>query len=208
MSRADFKTEQEIFWAGDFGDRYIDRNKGSNKNIHNIGLFCDILRHTERIESVIEFGANIGSNLMALKNILPNAAFHGIEINMKAYGILKKWGGAKAYNQSILDFKAKMKFDFILTKGVLIHINPDQLSKVYESLYGASNKYICIIEYYNPKPVEVEYRGYRKKLFKRDFAGEMLDKYHDLNLVAYGFVYHRDLHFPQDDLTWFLLEKK
>ncbi|MGD9133805.1 MAG: hypothetical protein PVF78_09180 [Desulfobacterales bacterium] len=101
-----------------------------------------------------------------------------------------------------------MKFDFIFTKGVLIHINPDQLSNVYESLYGASNKYICIIEYCNPKPVEVQYRNQRNKLFKRDFAGEMLDEYRDLNSVAYGFVCHKDLHFAQDDLTWFLLEKK
>ena len=35
----------------------------------------------------------------------------------------------------------------------------------------------------------------------------MLDQYHNLHLVDYGFVYHRDHNFPQDDLTWFLLEK-
>jgi spore coat polysaccharide biosynthesis protein SpsF len=56
---------------------------------------------------VIEFGANIGLNLKAIENILPNAALHGIEINMKAYEILKEWGGAKAYHQSILDFKTR-----------------------------------------------------------------------------------------------------
>ena len=208
MSAVDFKTEQEIFWAGDFGNKYINRNRGSDKNFNNIGLFCDILRYTGKIESVIEFGANIGLNLKALKNILPNAAFHGIEINFKAYEILKEWGGVKAYHQSILDFKSKMKFDFVYTKGVLIHINPDQLSRVYDSLYCSSKKYICIIEYYNPNPVEVPYRRHRNKLFKRDFAGEMLDKYRDLSLESYGFVYHRDKHFPQDDLTWFLLKKK
>lgn len=208
MSEVDFKTEQEIFWAGDFGNEYIDRNKGSDKVISNIGLFCDILRNTEEIKSVIEFGANIGLNLKVIKSILPNAEFHGIEINRKAYEILKEWGGGKAYHQSILDFKSKIKFDFVCTKGVLIHINPDQLSRVYESLYHSSKKYICLIEYYNPKPVEVPYRRHRNKLFKRDFAGEMLDKYHDLNIESYGFVYHRDKHFPQDDLTWFLLKKK
>ena len=208
MSEVDFKTEQEIFWAGDFGNEYIDRNKGSDKVISNIGLFCDILRNTEKIKSVIEFGANIGLNLKVIKSILPNAEFHGIEINRKAYEILKEWGGGKAYHQSILDFKSKIKFDFVYTKGVLIHINPDQLSRVYESLYHSSKKYICIIEYYNPKPVEVPYRRHRNKLFKRDFAGEMLDKYDDLNIESYGFVYHRDKLFPQDDLTWFLLKKK
>ncbi|GAG98573.1 unnamed protein product, partial [marine sediment metagenome] len=122
--------------------------------------------------------------------------------------ILIEWGGSKAYHQSILDFKSKVKFDLVFTKGVLIHINPDQLSRAYEALYRASKKYICTIEYYNPKPVEVPYRKHRNKLFKRDFAGEILDEYHDLTLESYGFIYHRDNHFPLDDLTWFLLKKK
>ena len=64
-----------------------------------------------------------------------------------------------------------------------------------------------ICEYYNPTPVTVPYRGASERLFKRDFAGELMDRF-DLALVDYGFVYHRDSHFPQDDLTWFLLEKR
>lgn len=45
-------------------------------------------------------------------------------------------------------------------------------------------------------------------MIRRDFAGEMLDKYSDLQLVDYGFVCHRDGAFPDDDTNWFLLEKK
>lgn len=90
---------------------------------------------------------------------------------------------------------------------VLIHINPDMLTSVYEKLYECSNKYILIAEYYNPTPVNVSYRGHEERLFKRDFAGEMLDKYKDLKLTDYGFLYHRDNNFPLDDITWFLLEK-
>ena len=62
-------------------------------------------------------------------------------------------------------------------------------------------------EYYNPKPVSINYRGHKDKLFKRDFAGEIMNKYKSLKLVDYGFVYHGDGSFPQDDLTWFLLKK-
>ena len=79
--------------------------------------------------------------------------------------------------------------------------------KIYELLYKTSKKYICIAEYYSPYPDGVEYRGYRDKLFKR-FAGEMLDKFKDLRLVDYGFIYHRDAIFPLGDVNWFLLEKK
>jgi spore coat polysaccharide biosynthesis protein SpsF len=64
-----------------------------------------------------------------------------------------------------------------------------------------------IAEYYNPSPTAMSYRGNSNKLFKRDFAGEMLNKYPDLELIDYKFVYHRDNNFPQDDITWFLLKK-
>ena len=95
-----------------------------------------------------------------------------------------------------------------MTKGVLIHINPNMLSNAYETLYESSNKYILVAEYYNRTPVSIKYRDHNDRLFKRDFAGEILDKYPDLTLVDYGFVYHRDNNFPKDDLSWFLLEKK
>jgi spore coat polysaccharide biosynthesis protein SpsF len=35
----------------------------------------------------------------------------------------------------------------------------------------------------------------------------MINKYDDLTLVDYGFAYHKDPLFPQDDLTWFLMKK-
>ena len=34
-----------------------------------------------------------------------------------------------------------------------------------------------------------------------------MDKYDDLQLIDYGFAYHRDNNFYQDDITWFLLKK-
>ncbi len=121
---------------------------------------------------------------------------------------LKRKENVRVYHSSILDFQPDEKRDFVLIKGVLIHINPDELQNVYDLLYKSCNKYICIAEYYNPSPTEVRYRGHEGKLFKRDFAGEIMDKFSDLNLVDYGFVYHRDNNFPQDDITWFLLEKR
>ena len=62
-------------------------------------------------------------------------------------------------------------------------------------------------EYYNPTPITIPYRGHTEKLFKRDFAGEMMDNFSELSLNDYGFAYHRDTAFPQDDISWFLLEK-
>lgn len=202
-----FKTEQEAFWAGEFGNEYIARNQSEHLVASNLALFSKILSCTHDIRSIIEFGANIGLNLKALKQLLPEATLSAIEINQAAAKILQEYSYIKTYNTSILDFSPSQKYDLVLIKGVLIHINPDSLSQVYQSLYESSNRYICVAEYYNPSPVEIPYRGHQGKLFKRDFAGELLDKFDDLKLVDYGFVYRRDSHFPQDDTTWFLLEK-
>ncbi len=202
----EFKTKQEQFWAGVFGDEYIERNRRETTIASNIMFFSKVLKRAEAIQSAIEFGANIGFNLLALKQLNPSINLTGVDLNQKAFCALDQIVGVKAYHASIVDFILPQKYDLAFVKGVLIHISPDMLSDVYDQLYNASKKYILIAEYYNPVPVEVEYRGHKGKLFKRDFAGEIMERYNDLSLVDYGFVYHRDF-FPQDDLTWFLLKK-
>ena len=96
----------------------------------------------------------------------------------------------------------------MLIKGVLIHIRPDCLPKAYDVLHQATGLAIPAGEYYNPTPVSIAYRGHAHCLFKRDFCGELLDRHRDLQLIDYGFAYHRDPNFPQDDTNWFLLEKR
>ena len=204
-----FKTEQEKFWAGDFGDEYIGRNKSEEYLASNLNFFSKAFSQLGQPNSLIEFGANIGMNLRAIKLLFPKIDLFGIEINKNAAEELAKFiGQENVFNGSIFEFEATHKCDVSLIKGVLIHINPEMLALVYEKLYTASNKYILICEYYNPSPVTVSYRGHSDRLFKRDFAGEMLEKYVDLKLVDYGFCYKRDKAFPQDDITWFLLEKE
>lgn len=204
----EFRTEQEQFWAGEFGNAYIERNDSEGLVASNIAMFSAALRNTSGIRNYIEFGANIGLNLRALRTLLPQAEQSAIEINPTAASRLADiLPPQEIYNQSILEFSPSRQWDLTLIKGVLIHINPDYLPEVYEKLYSASRKYILVCEYYNPTPVTVTYRGHEDRLFKRDFCGEMLERYRDLRLCDYGFVYKRDVNFPQDDLTWFLMEK-
>jgi len=201
-----FKTEQETFWAGEFGTEYSSRNIGDDWIASNTVLFSKILSKASRLDSVLELGANIGLNILALKQLLPNAELSAVEINQTAVSQLKNIKNLEVFDQSILDFNQEKQWDMVFTKGVLIHIDPGCLSEVYSKLYAHSKRYICIAEYYNPSPVTISYRGHDERLYKRDFAGEMLDEYDSLRLVEYGFCYHRDV-FPQDDLSWFLLEK-
>lgn len=188
---------------------YIYRNNEKSSISSNINLFSKALIFVQQPLSLIEFGANIGLNLLAIKALFPEINLHGIEINKNAASILEKTIGSKNVSKcSILDYKIQKEYDISLIKGVLIHINPEMLPIVYDKLYESSSKYILICEYYNPTPVSIEYRGNKDRLFKRDFAGEMLDRFDDLNLIDYGFVYRRDKKFPQDDITWFLLKKE
>jgi spore coat polysaccharide biosynthesis protein SpsF len=207
MSR-EYQTEQEGFWAGEFGDAYIERNVEDRIVAGNTALFSRALGLAGPISTVVEFGANIGLNLRSLGHLYPDAVRRGVEINAQAAERLRAVIGANnVYEGSILDYSPSQPSDLVLIKGVLIHINPDVLEAVYDKLYAASSKYVLVCEYYNPSPVTVNYRGHENRLFKRDFAGEMLDRFADLRLIDYGFVYRRDPSFPLDDITWFLLKK-
>lgn len=201
-----YRTEQEIFWAGTFGDQYIERNKGAQIVASNTALFTSILRHCGALSSVIEFGANIGLNLVALHSLLPEAKFSAVEINAKAADSLRELGFVSVEQRSILDPVEVPPHDLSFVKTVLIHIEPTHLPAAYDALYRSARRFIVVAEYYNPLPVEVAYRGHKERLFKRDFAGEMMKRFSDLKLIDYGFVYHGG-RFPQDDITWFLMEK-
>ncbi len=206
---SNYLTPQEKFWAGEFGTEYISRNQGEQLLASNLNFFSHSLARVEVLSSCVEFGSNIGMNLRAISLLYPNASLNGIEINPDAAKILSEFvGESNVYHGSIFDYPVTAQFDLSLIKGVLIHINPDMLKKVYQKLYEASKRYILVCEYYNPSPVTINYRGHTDRLFKRDFAGEMLDLYPDLKLIDYGFAYRRDPSFPQDDITWFLMEKK
>ena len=202
---------QEDFWMGAFGDEYATRNSKAETLIPgNISLFTKVLENIKSggISSIIEFGSNIGLNLIALHQLLPEAELFGVEINERAFSQLSKLKYVKSFNASLYNFTPPKACELAFTKGVLIHQPPEMLDKCYDLLYKSSTKYILIAEYYNPTPVEVEYRGNKSVLFKRDFCGEMLDRYSDLSLLQYGFVYHRETLFPQDDTTWFIMHKK
>ncbi|MGS0763313.1 pseudaminic acid biosynthesis-associated methylase [Syntrophomonas curvata] len=203
-----YKTEQEEFWAGQFGDDYTERNRGSQLIAGNTALFASVMARTHKVKSILEFGANRGLNLLALRNLLPAVELSAVEINPKAVKELETIENLKIYRQSMLDFSVDYQRELVLSKGLLIHIAPEMLPQAYRVLHASSSRYICLAEYYNPQPVEVDYRGNKGKLYKRDFAGEMLDGYPDLELVDYGFIYRRDINFPQDDLNWFLLKKQ
>jgi pseudaminic acid biosynthesis-associated methylase len=207
---------QETFWQGRFGDDYVARNLPEAYLASNVALFSRIFQNKVPPSHLLEWGANVGQNLHAIQLLHPHARLSACEINPTAIATLKaNLPHVTLYAQS---FREPMPLvsplpDWLLCKLVLIHQPPEVLPTLYAQLLAQSQRYICIAEYYNPTPVEVCYRGHDEKLFKRDFAGELLTYANThtntpLKLIDYGFVYHGDSTFPQDDITWFVLEKE
>ena len=206
MMKMTFKTEQENFWAGEFGLNYIDRNNSEPLLYSKVAMWARMLQAANNVNSITEFGCNIGLNLAALKRLQPSLKLSGYEINAEAARQAAEFNVAEIKQGSILEEIKDPKVDLTFTAGVLIHINPEYLDNIYSNLVNGSNRYVLVAEYYNPAPTKINYRGHEDRLFKRDFAGDLIDNY-GLKLIDYGFVYKRDNWAPQDDITWFLLEK-
>ena len=204
-------TEQESFWAGEFGNDYTNRNQGANSERSNLLFWSSIIKRTGVVNSCFELGSNRGLNLDAIKALLPDCDTSGLEINSYAADECRS-KGHDIYKGSILSPPDSLNerissFHLSFIAGVLIHINPDSLSAAYDLLYKLSSKYVLISEYFNPVPVEVSYRGHSERLFKRDFAREFWAKFSNLELLDYGFVWSEDPVAPKDNLTWFLFRK-
>lgn len=199
-------SEQEIFWVESFGDEYTRRNK-TPTGLRR-GFFESILRRTSGVATVCELGANRGDNLAAISEIAPHLDLTGVELNQTAVDAMTaQVPNVTAVRSSIQDFAPGARFDLVFTCGVLIHINPSDLPLVYNRIVELSARYILLNEYFSPKPVALEYRGHLNRLFKRDFAGELLDRHlQTLRVLDYGFLWRR-MEPGWDDTNWTLIEK-
>ncbi len=200
------RTEQENTWAGAFGHAYTQRSPGDVES--NRWFFRKALR-AAYVTSAIELGCGSGANLAALRALSPSMNLSGVEINSHAYLLAMQRGVAQElWHGSFLEHAPGHRYDLAFTKGVLIHIAPEKLAQAYQRLYEASSRYVLIAEYWSRDPVAIPYRGRTDLLWKRDFAAEIMNAYRDLQLIDCGFASRLDPHAPQDDLTWFLMEKQ
>jgi len=196
-------NSQENLWSGDFGNTYTSRQKLDLLSTRV--FFRKALKEAKLTNpGILEFGAGKGHNLRALRRIYEGATVSGVEINPDAFKELEIVAHHATLG-SVLDPNPVGRWDLVFTKGLLIHIHPDYLQAAYQTIFDCSKRYILICEYFNQTPVAIEYHGEKDALWKRDFAGDMLDKF-PLKVLDYGFTWKRDK-YPQDDITWALLSK-
>lgn len=208
-------NEQERAWAGAHGNDYNRRSPGDEQANYRLfeNIFCGInggiSGQFTPINGILELGAGQGANLRALGRLFPAARLTAVEINRQACEVLAGTGSAhRVINESALDWEPDGMFDLVLTKGFLIHIHPDELHLAYEVIHRAAGRWILLCEYYSPRMENIFYRGRDDLLWKGPHAQDMLERYGDLRLVDYGFVSKLDRYHPQDDVTWWLLERQ
>ena len=128
-----FKTEQEYFWSSDFGNDYITRNNTPEILNNKKNLFKNIFKKLDsKIDSIIEFGANVGLNLNAIETVITNSPkITAVEINTESCKFLNKNQNYNVVNDSIVNYDTTIKSDFVLTMGLLIHLDPSILNNVF-----------------------------------------------------------------------------
>lgn len=196
-------------WRGEFGDAYTARSPAGRERIDQAAKFWDmIFRKIEKPQSILEVGANVGANLMAIRG-LSDAILYAVEPNDRARSILEESNivspeNIRAASAQELPFISN-SIDLVFTAGVLIHIAPNDLLGACSEIHRCSRRYILCSEYFSDQPEQKSYRGHNG-LFLRDFGSYYLDNFSDLDLVDYGFLWRRTTGI--DNQTWWLFRKQ
>ena len=211
MGNENNETHQSLIWRSEFGDTYTERNEILPEILRaRIALWREIFESIvgELPGSILEVGANTGTNLIALKHLV-SAELFAVEPNELARERLLEnqiVSDSHAYDCLAHDLTFSDEFvDMVFTSGVLIHIHPDNLLSSCTEIYRVSRRYIVCIEYFSDKPEEIAYRGYGELLFKRDYGSFWMDNFSDLKLMDYGFSWKRVTGL--DNLTWWIFKK-
>ena len=192
----------EALWSGEFGDRYIERNRDAGNPRepfwnHIIGL--------TQPSSVLEVGCSTGNNLRWLDDGSRHVA--GVDVNRSALDELtEQLPRIEAHLASArrLPF-ADRRFDLVFTAGVLIHQPDESLEDVMTEMRRCSRRWIMMAEYFAPSREEVPYRGVDGALFRRDYGALVAELHDDLALRDSGFLGRDD---GWDDVTWWLFERR
>jgi pseudaminic acid biosynthesis-associated methylase len=191
----------EQLWAGDFGDAYTERNRGSIDRT----AFWRTLIAAHPFASALEVGCNVGDNLLALSELIGAGALAGVDVNEGALATAR----AALPEADLRHVAARTlpfpdhSFELAFTAMVLIHQPDETLESVMQEIVRCSSRYVLSLEYEAPEYVEVPYRGQEGALFKRPYGALYAATFPQLRPVAGGFLGQAE---GWDDVTWSLLE--
>ena len=193
----------EDLWAGKFGDEYIERNLHVSNGRQR---FWSTLLARYPVHRVLEVGCNIGANIEWIYNSAVPCAVCGVDINARALERLRrKLPDVSAIRSTAREMPFRNDwFDLVFTAGVLIHQPEPTLPVVMREMVRCSRRYVLSLEYFAEETVEVEYRGHRGALFKRNYGRLYRELFSDLHLVEEGRLKKNS---GWDDVAFWLFEK-
>jgi len=139
--------ELEEYFCGTEGTDYTNRNLFSNKTGHtSAGLIYNIVK-MGNFKSVLEVGCGIGNNLEKIQEKCPKIC--GIDINEETLKTAKSLYPFVDFKKgSVYDLPFKDgEFELVFTRGILIHVDPNDRIKALKELVRVSSKFIVNIEY-------------------------------------------------------------
>lgn len=193
----------EALWSGEFGDAYVERNRGTGENR---GPFWQSILTEFPSRPILEVGCNVGWNLRWIAQMVPSTDVFGIDVNDKA---LKELHATLPRVKVVRSLARKLpfrdsRFDLVVTMGVLMHQPEDTLALVMAEIVRCSRRYVFCGEYYAEHPTEVPYRGQRNALIKRDFGRIYQELFPGLQLRKQGFLSREH---GWDNVTYWVFEK-
>lgn len=204
--------EQELGrWAGPMGDAYFahpmnawtERSKKARER-----FWLQMLQRLPSARSIFEVGCGDGPNLFAIGRE-GGCALEGVEPNEKARAraaaipwvratYTRMWAAAPA--------SGNPSFDLVFTWAALITIPDDGLPQMLQDIAAASQRFVLLVEYYQPQPIRYEIQEVGWRFWARDYGALALQHCPDLKPLDAGFLWAETAHL--DNLTWWLLEKK
>lgn len=161
----------EDFWAGSFGDSYLQRNQIDPAT--RLDFWRSAIEYCTPA-TVLEVGCNRGHNLVAIQMVDQSIECYGVDVNESAVNEARSQGLDVQHGSAvdILGFHEPSSMDLVFTAGVLIHISPEDLEDVMRAIATTSSRYVLAVEYASESEEEepVEYRGHSDKLWKRNYG--------------------------------------
>lgn len=191
------KTEE--FWAGKFGNEYLERNQVNWQE--RVPFWQSAVEYCAPA-TALEVGCNRGHNLQAIQSVDSSIELYGVDVNATAVEEARQQGfeAQCAGAATIAGLYDMGSMDLVFTCGVLIHVAPEDLDAVMRAIVATSARYVIAVEYAADQEEEVEYRGHAGKLWKRPF-GEL---YQALGLKLLAVVPNAE---GFDECTAWVLEK-
>jgi len=158
---SNFMDHHQQFWKGLKGDEYTRKNLNFTNTQYKEFTRLEIIRQfftdINRDLSIIELGCNRGNFIQVLLN-MGFSNITGVDINEEAIRLARKrFAKLDFIRTSIENFDYYDKYDMVVTCGVLIHINPDNIPDVINRIKDMSKKYIFGCEYYSKDFTVVEH---------------------------------------------------